>query len=322
MDSSKPPLLLIIGPTASGKTALAMALSDRLNGRLISADSAQVYRGLNIGAAKPSAEELRRWPHELIDICEPTYHYSVADFVIDAKRAIEQAHSEGKLPIVVGGSMLYCRALLEGMSTLPAADQAIRELLRQQAAEQGWPALHQQLAAVDPVTAAQLHPNHGQRIERALEVYQLTGRPLSAWHAESRSVAVASTYRTQQLLLTPNNRTLLHQRIEQRFNLMVENGFVEEVQELYRRTDLHADLPALRAAGYRQLWQYCAGELTLQQAVEQGIAATRQLAKRQITWMRSWPAGEKIFVDDGASYKSYEDILQVALKSTAVSGIS
>ena len=218
--------------------------------------------------------------------------------------------------------MLYCRALLEGMSTLPAEDQAIRELLRQQAAEQGWPALHQQLATVDPVTAAQLHPNHGQRIERALEVYELTGRSLSAWHAESRSVAVASTYHTEQLLLTPNNRTLLHQRIEQRFNLMVENGFIEEVQELYRRVDIHAELPALRAAGYRQLWQHCAGELTLKQAVEQGIAATRQLAKRQLTWMRGWPAGERILVDDGELYKSCEDILQLALKSAAVSGIS
>lgn len=322
MNAANPPLLMIIGPTASGKTALAMALSDVLDGQLISADSAQVYRGLTVGAAKPSAAELARWPHQLIDICEPTYHYSVADFVGDAQRAITAAHSAGKLPIVVGGSMLYCRALLEGLAPLPAADQVLRAELRERAAVLGWPALHAELAVVDAQTAAQLHPNHSQRIERALEVYQLTGRPLSMWHTESRAVSVASAYRTQQLLLTPTNRSLLHRRIEQRFAAMLANGFVEEVEGLYTREELHADLPALRAAGYRQLWRYCAGELTLDQAVEEGIAATRQLAKRQLTWMRNWPGGEPLPVDDGECYRDSEEIFQLALKSAAVAGIS
>ncbi|TFH67471.1 tRNA (adenosine(37)-N6)-dimethylallyltransferase MiaA [Gammaproteobacteria bacterium LSUCC0057] len=322
MSARKPPLLLIVGPTASGKTALAMALSDRLNGALISADSAQVYRGLSIGAAKPSAAELARWPHQLIDLCEPSHPFSVAEFVDAARTAIATASAAGQLPIVVGGSMLYCRALLEGLSPLPAADPALRLQLRERAAERGWPALHAELAAVDAATAAQLHPNHNQRIERALEVYQLTGRPLSQWHRDSRAAAVASHYQTAQLLLMPNNRALLHRRIEQRFTAMMAAGFAEEVAALYRRADLHSELPALRAAGYRQLWRYCSGELTLSEAVEQGIAATRQLAKRQLTWLRSWPGGEQLAVDDGERYFSEQEILHQALKSAALVGIS
>lgn len=311
---AKPPLLLILGPTASGKTALAMALSDRLNGELISADSAQVYRGLDIGAAKPTAAELARWPHRLIDICEPTHHYSVAEFVTDASTAIAEVTAAGKLPIVVGGSMLYARALLEGLSPLPAADQALRGELRRRAAEQGWPALHAELAVVDPATAAQLHPNHGQRIERALEVYQLTGQPLSHWHRQAGADAVAANYHTQQLLLMPDNRTLLHRRIELRFAAMMAAGFADEVQALYQRGDLHAELPALRAAGYRQLWEFCSGELNLEQAIEQGVAATRQLAKRQLTWLRSWPGGLRLTVDDGERYYDDDEVLRLGLR--------
>lgn len=313
--TAKPPLLFILGPTASGKTALAMALSDRLNGELISADSAQVYRGLDIGAAKPTAAELARWPHRLIDICEPDHHYSVAEFVADASAAIAEASAAGKLPIVVGGSMLYARALLEGLSPLPAADSALRAELRERAAKLGWPALHAELAAVDPAAAAQLHPNHGQRIERALEVYQLTGQSLSYWHQQSRAAAVASHYQPQQLLLIPSNRALLHSRIEQRFMAMMAAGFADEVAELYRRYCDSGELPALRAAGYRQLWQHCRGELSLAEAVEQAIAATRQLAKRQLTWLRSWPAGSRLAVDDGENYLTSKEIFELALKS-------
>ncbi len=313
--AAKPPLLFILGPTASGKTALAMALSDRLNGELISADSAQVYRGLDIGAAKPTAAELVRWPHRLIDICEPDHHYSVAEFVADASAAIAEVSAAGKLPIVVGGSMLYARALLEGLSPLPAADPALRAELRERAAQLGWPALHAELAAVDPATAAQLHPNHGQRIERALEVYRLTGQPLSHWHRQSRAAAVASHYQTQQLLLMPSNRALLHRRIEQRFAAMMAAGFADEVAALYQRYRDSGDLPALRAAGYRQLWQHCRGELSRAEAVEQAIAATRQLAKRQLTWLRSWPGGVRLTVDAGERYLSSEEIFELALKS-------
>ena len=322
-SGEKPCAIFLMGPTASGKTDLAMALADRLPVELISVDSALVYRGLDIGSAKPSPEELARYPHRLIDICDPAESYSAGRFREDALAAMAEITAVGKIPLLVGGTMLYFRALLEGMAQLPEADPAIRTELEARAEREGWPALHAELAQVDPELAAQLHPNHSVRIERGLEVYRLTGVPLSQLRREQAQDSVADRYAVQQLALLPRDRALLHERIALRFHRMLEQGFVEEVQTLMSRGDLHEDLPAIRAVGYRQVWQYLEGRLSYDEMVAAGIAATRQLAKRQLTWLRRWPELATLYTQDAEGrVRKNDEILAEALKFLARASIT
>ena len=279
--------LCLAGPTASGKTALALALAERVPLEIVSVDSALVYRGMDIGTAKPSAAERTTVPHHLIDIIEPTQAYSAARFVADAKRLIGEIRGRGRLPLLVGGTMLYFKALREGLDEMPPADAATRRALDDEAAARGWPALHAELAQVDPATAARLPPLDSQRIQRALEVWRLTGRPLSAWQRGAARTQSAETARRLPLAaLEPASRAWLHERIAMRFDTMLAQGLVDEVRRLRERGDLHAGLPSMRCVGYRQAWEALDGNELLQLR-DRGIAATRQLAKRQLTWLRS-----------------------------------
>ncbi|HUD41735.1 MAG TPA: tRNA (adenosine(37)-N6)-dimethylallyltransferase MiaA [Dokdonella sp.] len=281
---TRPPAIFLMGPTASGKTALACALAARFDVGLISVDSALVYRGLDIGAAKPDAETLRRHPHALIDIRDPEEAYSAAEFAADAHAAMEAVTRSGRVPLLVGGTMLYFHALQQGLSDLPVADPAIRARLAAEAARLGWPALHARLAERDPSAAARIGPADGQRIQRALEVIELSGRPLSEQQGGPRG---RFAWRVLKLALAPTDRRPLHARIAHRLETMFEAGFVEEVRALRMRPALDADAPAMRAVGYRQVWQYLDGETDAAGMRERAIFATRQLAKRQITWLRS-----------------------------------
>lgn len=283
-----PPAVLLMGPTASGKTALALELVESGPFEIISVDSGMVYRGMDIGTAKPDAATLARAPHRLIDLCEPTEAYSAARFRADALAAMAEIAAAGRIPLLVGGTMLYFRALLEGLAAMPDADPDIRARLEAEGREQGWPALHARLAEVDPASAARLKPNDSQRLQRALEVYELTGKPLSAWHAE-QDVAPPPPYAFLKLALAPADRAVLHARIADRFDAMLKEGLLDEVATLRARGDLHPGLPSMRAVGYRQAWSHLDGETTQEAFREQGIAATRQLAKRQLTWLRSFP---------------------------------
>ena len=285
-DTRYPAALFLIGPTASGKTALAVSLVERFPLEIISVDSALVYRDMNIGTAKPDAATLARAPHHLLDIRDPTEAYSAAAFCDDARRLMADIVARGKVPLLVGGTMLYFHALLQGLDDLPRADPALRQTLEREAAARGWPALHVELARVDPVTAARLSPNDSQRIGRALEIFQLSGKPMSALLDKAQP---ALPYRVLQLALIPSDRAVLHQRIAARFDAMLAAGLLDEVKALRATYALTADLPAMRAVGYRQAWAYLNGEIDLGELREQGIAATRQLAKRQLTWLRSWP---------------------------------
>ena len=311
--TKKPLAITVMGPTASGKTALAIELRKHLPVELINVDSAQVYRYLNIGSAKPDAEMLAQAPHRLLDIRDPSEIYSAAEFLADARREMAEISTSGRIPLLVGGSMMYFKVLLEGLSQLPEADQSIRDDLEQRAAKEGWPSLYAELQLVDPQTASRLHPNHSQRIQRALEVYQVTGEPMSALQAESVG-GLAQQYDFRQIALIPQNRSLLHQRLEQRFEAMMALGFAEEVKGLYERGDLHINLPAIRSVGYRQLWDYCAGDCSLQDAVEKAVIATRQLAKRQLTWLRNWPQAIEIKADNQDEFLSTEKICNQSLK--------
>jgi tRNA dimethylallyltransferase len=282
--ASLPPVIFVMGPTASGKTELAIALHDRLPVELISVDSAMVYRGMDIGTAKPSREELARAPHRLIDICEPSEIYSAARFRDDALRAMRAITAAGRIPLLVGGTMLYFRALQHGLSALPQSDRAIRADLEARLERDGLAALHRALAKVDPVAASRIHANDPQRTLRALEVWEITGRPLS----ELQQVAgAAMPYDAIKLVRAPAERAVLHARIEQRFDAMLAAGFVDEVRSLIARGDLHPDLPSMRSVGYRQAWQWLRGECGYEAMVERAKSATRQLAKRQMTWLRS-----------------------------------
>lgn len=274
-----------MGPTASGKTDLAIQLCRELNTEVISVDSALVYKGMDIGTAKPNANELALAPHRLIDIIDPADSYSAADFRNDALSHINQLHSQGKIPLLVGGTMMYFKALIEGLSPLPNADQAIRAQLEREATEYGWPALHKVLKEVDPVAAAKINENDSQRINRALEVYRLTGKPMSELQ---NTKAKSLPFDILQFAIAPTERLALHQRIEKRFQIMLDMGFENEVLALYKRHDLHADLPSIRCVGYRQMWEYLDGQCDFDEMVFKGIAATRQLAKRQLTWLRGW----------------------------------
>ena len=275
-----------MGPTASGKTDLAVRLVERLPFEIISVDSALVYRGMDIGTAKPAAEVLARAPHRLLDIREPEETYSAGEFVRDARRAMDEVRRAGRVPLLVGGTMMYFRALTGGLASLPAADPALRSAIDAEARRIGWPALHRELAAVDPAAADRVDPHDAQRIQRALEVYRASGRPLSAWQAEGRAGGENPAQRYLKLALVPEPRRLLHERIEQRFLGMLERGFLEEVRALRRRPGLTAARAAMRAVGYRQMWAFLDGECGYEEAVERGVAATRQLAKRQLTWLR------------------------------------
>ena len=282
------PAVCLMGPTASGKTDLAVALVETLPMDIISVDSVMVYRGMDIGSAKPDAGTLARAPHRLIDICDPAEPYSAARFRDDALREMADITAQGRIPLLVGGTMLYFRALLNGLSTLPSADADIRTRLEAEAEADGWASLHRRLAEVDPEAAARIHPNDPQRLQRALEVYELTGTPLSELQ-QSQQADQPLPYRIIKLAVAPADRTILHERIAQRYELMLQNGLVDEVESLRQRGDLHQDMPALRAVGYRQVWEYLSGSLNYTEMVERGIIATRQLAKRQFTWLRSEP---------------------------------
>jgi len=282
---SYPLAIAIMGPTASGKTDLAVELVARLPCDIISVDSALIYRGMDIGTAKPSPRVLQKAPHRLIDICDPSEPYSAARFCSDAEREMAEISAVGRVPLLVGGTMLYFRALQQGLSRLPSADPLVRARLDTQARSQGWAALHRRLADVDPLSAARIHPNDPQRIQRALEVYEITGQPLSELTGvRDRGVL---PYRLLKLARAPEERTLLHRRIEQRFMSMLELGFEKEVRALWARGDLTPDMPSMRCVGYRQMLKYLICEYTYEEMVQRGIIATRQLAKRQLTWLRS-----------------------------------
>lgn len=311
-----PPVIFLMGPTASGKTDLAVALTEKLPCDIISVDSALVYRGMDIGSAKPDAATLQRAPHRLISFLDPSEPYSAAQFRCDALREIECILHSGRIPLLVGGTMLYFKVLLEGIADLPAADPALRAQLTAEAAQHGWPALHRKLAEADPVSAAQLHPNHSQRILRALEVHALTGIALSTLQQQQQPASLP--FRPIQLALMPDDREALHRRIEQRFDRMLREGFMDEVRRLYARGDLHPDLPAIRAVGYRQAWDYLAGNLSEAEMRAAGIAATRQLAKRQLTWLRNWPQLHTISVQEPFNL---EKVTLATLKILSANGI-
>ncbi|SDQ50560.1 tRNA dimethylallyltransferase [Pseudoxanthomonas sp. CF385] len=287
--ADRPSAIAIMGPTASGKTAFALDVAERFNGEIVSVDSALVYRGLDIGAAKPSAAEQARVPHHLLDVRDPWQAYSAADFAADARRAMDDIVARGRLPVLAGGTGLYFQALLEGLAAMPPADAALREQITAQAQQVGWPALHAELARVDPEAGARIHATDPQRIQRALEVFRLTGTPISQWQREARRARLP--FRVLKLVLAPADRAVLHARIAQRFDLMLAQGFLDEVRRLRALPGLQAvtaplDLPAVRAVGYRQAWEFLDGQGDAAAFRERAIQATRQLAKRQLTWLR------------------------------------
>jgi len=281
----KPLAIFLMGPTASGKTDLAIQLRQQLPVEVISVDSALIYRGMDIGTAKPSKAELALAPHRLIDICDPAESYSAANFRTDALREMQEISAQGKIPLLVGGTMLYYKALLEGLSPLPSADEKVRSEIEAKAALIGWGGLHQELSKIDPISAQRINPNDSQRINRALEVFYLTGKTLTELTAQKGE---ALPYDIMQFAIAPEQREVLHLRIEQRFHKMIELGFQQEVEKLYRRPDLNENLPSIRCVGYRQMWEYLRGDYNHDEMVFRGICATRQLAKRQITWLRGW----------------------------------
>jgi len=278
-----------MGPTASGKSALALALAAHFDGEIVAVDSAQVYRGMDIGTAKPTAADRARAPHHLLDIIDPVQPYSAAAFAHDALVCVADIRARGRMPILCGGTMLYFKALTEGLSTLPRADAGVRAELDRRAAREGWPALHAELALVDPPTAARLAPTDAQRIQRALEVQRLSGQPISALQGR-REAPTGTLGPTLPIALVPADRALLHEAIARRFQAMLDAGLVDEVRELRQRFALDPALPSMRCVGYRQAWQFLDGTLSMAQLRDAGIAATRQLAKRQLTWLRATPA--------------------------------
>jgi tRNA dimethylallyltransferase len=277
---------LILGPTGAGKTDLALRLAERCNLEIVSVDSAMVYRGMDIGTGKPSPEILRQHPHHLVDILDPLQAYSAGQFVRDARRAIDDIRARGKLPLLVGGTMLYFRALRRGLADMPAADARVRAAIDAEAALRGWPALHAELAALDPQAARRIQPNDAQRIQRALEVHRLTGKTLSELHAAQPTNADLTF---AAYAWVPADRERLYAAIEARLHAMMRAGLLEEVRKLYARGDLHADLPAIRSVGYRQLWEHLSGRDTLDSALQRAIFATRHLARRQLIWLRAEP---------------------------------
>ena len=311
------PCIALAGPTASGKTAAALAIARRWPVEIISVDSALVYRGMNIGTAKPSADELASAPHHLIDIRDPLHAYSAAEFVHDAQQRIADIRARGRLPLLVGGTMLYFKALFDGLDDMPPADAAVRAALALEAAGQGWPALHAELARVDPVTAARLAPNDSQRISRALEVFRVSSQPLSFFHQRNATKKIADsageTSATVLISLEPADRAWLHARIAQRFDAMLAAGFVDEVRALRARGDLTPELPAMRCVGYRQAWEALSGSSPMGELRDKGVFATRQLAKRQITWLRAMPQRQVVACDDPTALEQVLDRVQAQI---------
>lgn len=295
-----------MGPTASGKTALAINLRKTLPVELISVDSALIYRGMDVGTAKPTEQEQAQAPHRLMDLLDPAQAYSAADFRRDALAEMADITAAGRIPLLVGGTMLYFKALLEGLSPLPSANPDVRAQIEQQAAEQGWNALHRQLEEIDPVAAARIHPNDPQRLSRALEVFFISGKTLTEL---TQTSGEALPYQVHQFAIAPASRELLHQRIEQRFHQMLASGFEAEVRALFARGDLHTEMPSIRCVGYRQMWSYLAGETSYDEMVYRGICATRQLAKRQMTWLRGWEGVH--WLDSEKPEQAYSEVLQV-----------
>jgi len=312
MADTRPWAIFLMGPTAAGKTDTAMALHERLGHELISVDSAMVYRGMDIGSAKPSAAELARAPHHLIDIRDPAEPYSAADFREDAIKLMRQISAAGRVPLLVGGTMLYYKRLIEGVANLPSADPIIRQQLETQWQYEGLESLHKRLAEVDAVSAQRIHPNDPQRLIRALEVYYASGRPMSELWAEQQPETFP--WRVLSIALAPSDRALLHQRIAKRFELMMDEGLINEVTALRKRNDLHLGLPAMKSVGYRQVWEYLEGEYDYATLVERGIIATRQLAKRQLTWLRSWPSLEWV---DSQRPDALDKVLKLVRESGA-----
>lgn len=308
-----PPAILLMGPTASGKTELAMRIADCLPVELISVDSALIYKGMDIGTAKPSEWELADYPHRLIDICDPSESYSAEAFRSDALRHMQEITAGGRIPLLVGGTMLYYRALQYGLSRLPASDPAIRAALDERLQTEGLAALHQQLAEIDPLAAGRIHSNDPQRTLRALEVWQISGRPLSELQAEQKGEVMP--YQAIKLVRCPKDRSVLHARINRRFEAMLDSGFVHEVKHLMAREDLHPDLPSMRSVGYRQMWEHLRGDYSWDEMVERGKAATRQLAKRQITWLRS--EKDALWLDEEAGNVTEQavNVIETALKN-------
>jgi len=290
MKNAKPPAICLLGPTASGKTDLAIEVVQRLPCEIISVDSAQIYKEMNIGTGKPDAETLARAPHRLIDFLDPAQAYSASQFRHDAVQEMEALRDAGKIPLLVGGTMLYFRALRDGLAKMPASNAQVREEILRKADREGWGAVHAALAAVDPESAQRIHPNDPQRLQRALEIYLVSGKTMTAHHQLENVAQAAADFPFQLhfFAIQPQDRAVLHNKIAARFEGMIEQGLVAEVERLYARGDLDLSMPSMRAVGYRQTWQYIAGELRFDAMVEQGTIATRQLAKRQITWMRSW----------------------------------
>ena len=289
-------IICLMGPTASGKTALAIELTKRFPCDIISVDSGMIYRGMDVGTAKPTEEELLLAPHHLINICDPSENYSAGQFRIDAIKAIEEIHAQNRIPLLVGGTMLYFRVLQQGISNLPQANRIIREKLTAEAAEYGWQALYERLQQIDSATASRISGNDTQRLQRALELYEITGKSMSELCREDKPQALP--YESLNLIIMPSDRETLHEKINQRFQKMLQQGFLEEVEKLFKRKELHADLPAMRAVGYRQAWQYLSGEISYKNMLDKIPIVTRQLAKRQLTWLRSWGNAELLDADD------------------------
>ena len=307
MSASGRNVVCLMGPTAAGKSAIALGLAQRFDLELVSVDSGQIYRGMDIGTAKPTADERARVPHHLIDLIDPTQAWSAAQFRARALALIDEITARGRHPLLVGGTMLYFKALREGLDELPAADPGVRDQLEQDARRIGWPAMHARLREFDPETAARLDPSDSQRIQRALEIHLLTGSPMSSLLARAARNDVA--HRFVNIALEPSDRARLHARIQDRFDAMLSAGLVDEVRALRGRGDLHAELPAMRCVGYRQAWAHLDGRIDAAQLREQGIAATRQLAKRQLTWLRALP--QRIVVDCLA-YNAQEQVAAIA----------
>lgn len=297
MTVAKKPVICLMGPTASGKTQLAVQLAQHFPFEIISVDSAMVYRGMDIGTAKPDSTVLAKTPHHLIDIRDPKESYSAAQFRKDALHEIAVIQEKGKIPLLVGGTMLYFRALQTGIALMPSANAELRLKLSQEGKALGWPILHERLAAIDPVAAKRIHPQDSQRIQRALEVYVLTGENLTTWHHHQEINNLNFTMHS--LIIAPNDRSILHERIQKRFLQMLDSGLIDEVKRLYERHDLDLTTPAIRSVGYRQVWEYLQGKITFDEMRDKGVIATRQLAKRQLTWLRSWP--DAIWFDSEAS---------------------
>jgi len=300
VKGKQPPVICLMGPTASGKTALAFALHQALPCDIISVDSALVYKDMNIGTAKPTAEELAKYPHRLIDIRDAAERYSAADFCKDALHEIASIRDKGRIPLLVGGTMMYFKSLIDGISPLPEANKAIREQIEQEAEQYGWQHIHQQLKACDAESAERIHPNDPQRLTRALEVFKLTGNTLSQL-TENKGECLRGD--VIQFAIAPTERKTLHERIELRFQQMITQGFQQEVETLMARGDLHENMASIRCVGYRQMWQYLQQEISHDEMIFKGICATRQLAKRQLTWLRGWPELNWLTTDGHSNLK-------------------